>query len=86
MSEQAFQKVFFVALCAALVFIFSGLGLMMFASGPTGDYHIRVADHDGTVIATLYQDRLFWDDIKMFRGTPTEAWELYWRITEAAND
>ena len=83
MSEQSVQKVFFVALCVLLVAIFAGIGLMMFSSGPTGAYHVDASYTDGIMVARLVQDRRFWVDVTLFRGTPERAWELYFRVTEA---
>ena len=81
MTEQAVQKLFFIAGCVLMGIVVMAIGLMTFVSGPTGTYHVDASYSDGALVSRLMQDRRFWVDTTTFRGAPEDAWKLYFRLT-----
>lgn len=57
------------------------LALFIFASSPTGDYHVQdCTTHEG-LVAHVYQDMYYAPDRKVFSGSPAAAWQLYFNLT-----
>jgi hypothetical protein len=58
------------------------LVLALFFSGPTGEYHVSTANGNGRgLVASVYQDRKFYPDNEIYRGTPENAIRLYMSLT-----